>query len=312
MRNRVNQLDTTEGVRFCSVRLTTIFDTSAILTLSKRDSSDPALNRLISSAPQHGWPLSFITVVELLNGLSRGSVDQFDESLKPVRFAARLSRRSVLWQSIPFVQKELFNIVDRRHQVSTENLKRYLGKLQQPNAKDEFTAGKFTFLPKIEALVNAMRRGYKDFMGGFLDEKMPNWRTEREKSGSPLPKKEREKLKCTLPVEKWKRDVAMHFVAESFNGRAPDAHVRLVSDRCDAYLTFTVSVLRDAFMTGYRFEDNANDFHDEMQLLYLARPWFCLVTEDTRWIGRTRKSSQSDRIVTIDQFVSRAKLKYSG
>jgi hypothetical protein len=289
------------------VRLISIFDTSAIINLSNRDSADPVLNRLRSLVPQRGWPLTFVTVLELFNGLSRGGAEHFDESLKPVSLAARLSRRRVLLQSIPFVQKELFNVFDRRHQVSTENLTRYLGTLQQPNAKNDFVAGRFTFLQKIEMLITTMRQGYKDFMEGFLDEKMPDWRSERQKSGSPLPEAEREKLKHSLPVDKWKRDLATHFVAESFNGRTPDEPIRLMCDRCDAYLTFTVSVLRDSFMTGYRFEDNSNDFHDGMQLLYLSRPWFCLVTEDTRMIGRTKKSTQSNRILTIDQFVSGAK-----
>ncbi len=219
--------------------------------------------------------------------------------------ASRFSRRRVLLQSIPFMEKELFGkIVDRGHERSIENLRRNLGMVQQPNAKNDLIAGKFTLLQKIETLITTMRQGYKVFMEGFLDEKIPNWRSERQKSGSPLPEKEREKLKQTLPVDKWKRDLATHFVAESFNSRAPDELIRLVCDRCDAYLTFTVSVLRDSFMTGYRFEDNSNDFHDEMQLLYLSRPWFCLVTEDARLIGRARKSSQSNRILTIDQFVS--------
>jgi hypothetical protein len=291
------------------VRLIPIFDTSAIINLSERDSADPGLNRLKSLVPQRGWPLSFVTVIELLNGLSRGGPEHFDESLKPVNLASYFSRRRVLWQSIPFVQKELFAIIDRRHQVSAENLKRYLGKLQQPNAKDDFAAGKFTFLPKIQKLVTTMRQEYTAFMEGFLDEKLPNWRSERQTSGSPLPKKGREELKRTLPEDKWKRDFALHFVAESFNGHTPEESVRLVSDRCDAYLTLAVRVLRDSFMTGYRFEDNTNDFYDEMQLLYLTRPWFSLVTEDTRLIGRSKKSSQSNRILTIDQFVSESKRK---
>ena len=231
-----------EGVSFCSVCLIPIFDTSAIINLSKRDSADPASNRLRSTVPQRGWPLSFVTVLELFNGLSRGGAEHFDESLKPVNLASRLSRRRVLLQSIPFIQKELFNVIDRRHQVSTENLTRYLGMLQQPNAKNDFVAGRFMFLQKIEKIITTMRQGYKDFMEGFLDEKMPDWRSERQKSGSPLPKTEREKLKHTLPGDKWKRDLATHYVAESFNGSTPDEFIRLVCDRCDAYLTFTVSV----------------------------------------------------------------------
>lgn len=290
------------------MRLIPIFDTSAIIRLSKRNASE--LASLISMVPQHGWPLSFVTVLELFNGLSKGGVQHFDKSMEPVNVAWRLSRGRVLCQSIPFVQKELFRIVaSRAPQASVDNLERCLAKLQLPSAKIEFAAGKFTVLPKIERLVATTHKGHTEVLEHFVDEKMPHWRSQRKQSGSPMPPSERDRLKRTLPVGKWKLDLAGDYVAGSFNGSRPPQFVRLFSERCDAYLTFAVSVLRDSFMTRYRFEDNANDFHDGMQLLYLSRSHYCLVTEDARLIGRVKKSSQSERIVTIAQFLSGAKQK---
>src|SRR5258707_272046 len=105
------------GISFHCVRLIPIFDTSAIINLSTRDRADPASNHIRSLIPRHGWPLSFVTVVELFNGLSRGGAEHFDESLKPVILASCLSRRRVLLQSIPFMEKELFaKVVDRGHE----------------------------------------------------------------------------------------------------------------------------------------------------------------------------------------------------
>jgi hypothetical protein len=278
-----------------------IFDTSAIINLSKRDPSDAVWPRLKRCIPTRGCHLSFVTVLELFNGLSKGGAERFDNSLKAVNLASRLSRRRVLMQSIPFMQRELFQIEDPGHERSKANLGRYLGMAGQPNFKKEFMAGRVTFLERIETLITMMRLGHTSYLEQFLDGNYPDWRSERQRSGSPLPESERERLKHTAPVDKWKRDLASRFTKDTTTLDA----INIVSDRCDAYLTFSVSVLRDTLMTSYRFEENSNDFHDGMQLLYLSRPRNCLVTEDDRLIHRVKKSSQIARILTIDEFISK-------
>ena len=72
---------------------------------------------------------------------------------------------------------------------------------------------------------------------------------------------------------------------------------------CDAYFTFTVKILRDSLISNYSFEENSNDFHDGIQLVYLCPPSFCVVTDDKRLIGRTMNSSQSHRVLTTDEFL---------
>jgi len=163
-------------------------------------------------------------------------------------------------------------------------------------------AGKIAFLEKIEELIVTTRQGYTNYFEAFLDAKFPDWRSQRQRSGHPLPENEKEKLK-RADREGWKRDFASRMVG-LMSAPTTIGAIDVVNDRCDAYLTHSVSVMRDALIAGYRFENNSNDFHDGMQLLYLSRPWVCLVTEDTHLIRRVNKSSQSSRILTIEQFVS--------
>jgi hypothetical protein len=167
-------------------------------------------------------------------------------------------------------------------------------------------AGKTAFLDKIEPLANTIRRGYANYFEEFLDGKFPDfdWRSARENSGYPLPEADKEKLK-RADFEAWKRDFASRMVPQllATPAAAIDA-VNLVADRCDAYVTHSVSVIRDALVSGYHFEDNSNDFHDGMQLLYLSRKLYCFVADDAGLIRRVSKSSQRERVLSIDDFVS--------
>jgi hypothetical protein len=287
------------------VKLIPIFDTSAIVDLAKRDASDSIWRGLKRCVPARGCQLSFVTVLELFHGLSKGGAERLDDSLRAVNLASRLSRRKVLQLPIPFMLRELFQIKDQGAERSKENLKRYLRMAGQPNFKNEFMGDRLTFLDKIEVLMADTARGHTHYLDQFLDGKNPGWRLERQKSGSPLPEGAREKLKQTTPLGVWKRDLASRVVGVAMGSPTLKA-VDRVCEHCDAYLTFSVSVLRDVLITNYRFEENPNDFHDGMQLLYLSRSLNCLVTQDGGLIHRVRRSSQTARILTLDEFVSRS------
>jgi hypothetical protein len=284
------------------MRLIPIFDTSAIINLARLNESDSIWRRVKHHLPARGCPLSFVTVMELFDGLSKSSATDFDSSLKAVKLAARLSRRKVLLQSIPFMHRELFNLKTAGQESAKEYLKRSLGVVQHPKFKTQFVSGDVTFLDRIEKLITSTKQGNTAYMEEFLESRSPGWRSQRKKSGSPLADSVKEKVK-SIQVDVWKRDLARHFVPSSIN-RTPDK-VDIVLHRCDAYLTFLIGIFRDIFTAGYRFEKNANDFHDGLQLLYLSCPLFCLVTDDGRLITRTGKSSQRDRILTVEQFALR-------
>jgi hypothetical protein len=66
----------------------------------------------------------------------------------------------VLLQSIPFINRELFDIKDPGQERAKANLKRFLGLAQQPHFKNELMAGRATFLEKIEPLIATTGQGY--------------------------------------------------------------------------------------------------------------------------------------------------------
>jgi hypothetical protein len=190
----------------CSLLL---FDTSAIINLAKRDRSDPMRPRLERVRPARGCPLGFVTVLELLDVLSQGGAERFDESLKAINLASQLSRRRVLLLPIPFIHRELFGVKSPDAERSKENVKRLLGRAQRLTFKNEFMASKTDFLDKIEPLIIRTRRGYINAFEEFLDAKLPDsdWRSARKKSGHPLPQADKEKLK-RADFEAWNRDYA--------------------------------------------------------------------------------------------------------
>ena len=294
-----------DGISFGSVKRTPIFDTSAIIDLSKRDSSDSTLKRLRGLLPRRGCPLSYVTVLELINGVCRSDRDRVSESLKPIILVSRLSRRKVLWSPISFVQKELFGLEDSLHQKSSNDLHIWLGRLIGPKFKHAFVAGgvEGTNLGRIKSLADIVEQSHCSYLVHFLNHVHPSWQSERGRSGSSLAENERETLKRTYPVEKWKSDCAEFFL-EALKIAQTQEIIKLVQETCDAYFTFTVNLIRDSLVSNYRFEDNPNDFHDGIQLLYLSRPSYCLVTEDTHLIKRVATSSQRDRILTLDEFIS--------
>jgi hypothetical protein len=282
------------------MQLIPVFDTSAIINLARLDDSDSVWRRVKHRLPARGCSLSFVTVIELFHGLSKSS--DFDDSLKALKLAARLSRGKVLLQSIPFMHRELFGFRTAAHERGKEDLRRYLRIAQQPTFQTQCLSGAVTFLNKIEKLVAYTKNGNTSYIEQFLDSRSPDWRSTRQKSGSPLEDSVKEKVK-SISLDAWKRDLARHFVPSSIK-RTPE-DVNVILHRCDAYLTFLIGIFRDIFTAGYRFDRNANDFHDGLQLLYLSRPLFCLVTDDGGVIRRTKQSSQSDRILTLEQFASR-------
>jgi hypothetical protein len=287
------------------VHLIPIFDTSAIIDLSRRDSADPVRKRLSLLIPKRGCPLSYVTVLELFYGLSLSGQDQLDDSLKAVSLASRLSRRKVLLSPIPFLKRELFGIRDSGAEQSSANLTRWLGIAIRPTFKGQVVSGRIEgmSLENIKSLFAWIDMGHSSSLETYLTRLHPTWRSERQASGSSLPEAQREEFKRALPVDKWKSDLPACFI-EAAKLERTQSSIDALRQGCDAYFTYSVNLMRASIISNYRFEDNPNDFHDGMQLLYLSRPVYCLVTEDKRSIGRAEKSSQSSRILIIDQFVS--------
>lgn len=288
-----------------SMNFIPIFDTSAVLNLSKLAESSPLLARLRRGLPKRGSPLSYITVLELIYGVGRCEKARLGDSLRAISTAWRLSRGKVLLSPMPLVIEELEQIRDAGAHRSSANLERWLRAASKPGFKDELLSRKSSIdMERIDALFRHVRETYSTNLEDFLDHRYPDWRAERASSGSPLPEAAREKFKREFPFSKWKEDQPFAFT-RAIGAPNNDATITKLRERCDAYFTFNTNLIRESLISGYRFERNSNDFHDGMQLLYLWRPTYCLVTDDTRFITRIERSCQRSRVMTVEQFASK-------
>ena len=285
------------------MQLIPIFDTSVIRNLSDLSDSDPLLRQVKSRIPKHGCPLSSVMLIELILGLCRSDSQQIDASLKPILLAARLSRRgNVLSYPITFVRKELFQADNWRHDRVSTNLMRDLTVMEQPDFANRFVSGEVKEIDcgRFEMMFAKIQKEFHGPLRQFLERRNPNWETDRKR----LTEQQCEEIKVAQSI--WKLEAPGRFLDQLKIERTA-RNLEKASHGCDAYFETQSSILWESASSNYNFDRKAsNDFHDWVQLLYLAHPSYCMVTADTKWKLRASKSSQSNRILTIDEFLSAA------
>ncbi len=144
----------------------------------------------------------------------------------------------------------------------------------------------------------------------MLNEWNPGWREDRRK-GSALPEKLRETANRAMKFETLLNELPERFLAALQIEPTP-ANISKAKTHCDAYFAFQVNRLRASVIGNYDFEKNTNDFHDWMQLLYLARPSFCYVTDDGPWLERIRQSGQRPRVMSLREFLEGGRMPSAG
>ena len=284
------------------MRLTPIFDTSALINLSREDDLDAVVRRLKPLIPSHGCPLSFVTALELFRGLPNGDPELVAKTLKPLLLAARISRRLVLRTPITFARWELFRVKEAlRHRPWL--LMEWLERIQAPDFATRFASGIVEMdLKRIGPIFEKVEREEHLPTQMLLDSWHPSWREERGK-GSALPENMREMAKRGMQLDTLKDGLPERFLMALQIERTP-VNLDRARTHCDAYFTSGVNRLRASIIGNYKFETKPNDFLDSLQLLYLTRPQFCLVIDDRPSLDRVRQSSQRTRIMSLDEFLS--------
>jgi hypothetical protein len=245
-----------------------------------------------------------VTTVELFRGLANGDRERVDETLKPLLLAACVSRRVVLPVPLAFATWELFH-VDGTRGHRPRLLVDWLARIQMPNFAAKFASGEaemnFEGLNRIFQKIKSEEHAETAIM---LDRWYPDWREER-RNGSALPEDLREMAKRGMEPDTLKGEMPEGFLTTLKIEHTP-ANIDKARTNCDAFFTFQVNRLRGSVIGNYKFEKKHNDFHDWLQLLYLARPGFCLVTDDGPSLEKTRQSCQQSRIMSLNDFLSRA------
>lgn len=286
------------------MRLTPIFDTSSLINLSREDNLDVVVKRLKPLIPSRGCPLSFVTTLELFRGLSNGDREKVSSTLKPLLLAARISRNVVLRTPFTFASVELFQVKEAlRHKPRL--LMDWLEKIQIPDFAARFASGEVEMnFEGTDRIFGKIEREESRDTEMLLDKWNPDWREDR-RNGSALPEDLREMAKRGMQFDTL-RDAMPERFLESLEIELTPVNMGKAKIHCDAFFTFQVNRLRDSIIGNYAFEKKPNDFHDWLQLLYLIRPQYCLVTEDRQSLERTRQSDQRARIMQLSEFLSRA------
>jgi hypothetical protein len=286
------------------MRLTPIFDTSALINLSREDDVDAVVKQLKPRIPSRGCPLSFITALELFRGLSNSDRNKVAKTLKPLLLAARISRCVVLRTPLTFATVELFQVKEALHH-KPRLLMDWLRKIQLPRFAEKFKAGEVTMdFEGINRIFGKIEREEHLPTEMALDRWNPDWRNERRK-GSALPEDLREKFKRGLQLDTLRDELPRLFLTQ-LQIEATPTNIGKAKIHCDAYFTFQVNVLRASVLGNYGFERKPTDFHDGLQLLYLTRPGFCVVTDDRPSLERIRQSTQCARIMSLSEFLAKA------
>ena len=106
-------------------------------------------------------------------------------------------------------------------------------------------------------------------------------------------------MRETLP----RRVRCTHLLAIKRRGRPTSELLAKVAKGLDAVFEFTLFVDREFLLRNYNPEKHDSDVYDQFQLHYLAMDRFVIVTEDTDLLTRTAKSTQAERIQSLDKFL---------
>jgi hypothetical protein len=136
----------------------------------------------------------------------------------------------------------------------------------------------------------------------FASNIFPEWREHFKATGQRLP----EELRSTIEsVSVWyaEREGFHETILEWLEASPTPELLAKVAKRLDAVFEFTLFVDREFLLRNYNPEKHDSDVYDQFQLHYLAMDRFVIVTEDTDLLTRTAKSTQAERIQSLDKFL---------
>jgi hypothetical protein len=276
------------------LRYTPIFDTCVFI-----DAVDDAIawTKLCAARPRHGWPLSWVTCQQLLHGLSKADGPGFLDSREALNKACELCKGKILDPPICFVRRRILQL-----SLAPFPSKKIRDFLRGVCASETRLA--------LDPLVNEIARSCETqceshirSMRCNLETLNPKWEETRAHGRSTLTEDQ-----ITEAKRSWDKQALKGVLAEAFlegldvSDRVSSA-ARLAR-RLDAALEFEIRRFEDATFSTSKFERAGGEFLDGMQLHYLAWDSFCFVTSEKRLPNVVRNSSQSNRVLNIDQYLA--------
>ena len=291
------------------MHLIPIFDTSVFIDVSKGIISRADWRRVKKLLPKHGCPISFISLQELLIGLHTCSPEYFQEKKRAVEEARVISRQRVLDQPQTFLIRHTIQPEFRGIGLRSSQMKDWLEVACRAKDQRQLSEGikyKGLFFGMDLAVLQKTRFDAGQSQIGILErvlnELHPDWRNLRKETHRSLPQELHDEIQ-RVDSQVWRRESAQALIHAAGVTQDESAICSVIAG-ADATLIFTASLIRDVLLTDYRFESNSNNLFDGLQLYYLADKRFCFVTQDTKLIGRVQQSTQANRVLTVESFLS--------
>jgi hypothetical protein len=298
-----------------------IFDTNVFGHVQDGSIPESDWRFLIRHRPQHGWPLSTATVLELLVGLYKVSPERFSEAKEQIELAYNLSKGRVLEDPNFLLCKEVLcvSFPAKLGRLDPELLADYIHVAHCAKSLDEIRERRVpvrSLLTKgdghrgfagfdasvIKELVDGPKKEWIERTETFLDEVNPRWRESFQETGKRLPDDLRRKFESprTWIAEKMKYgETKLRWLEAS----ATPESVADITKRLDAVMEFIIFVTRQVLLGNYNLEKHESDVYDQFQLHYLAMDRFIVVSEDSDLSNRTASSSQASRIQSFAAFL---------
>ncbi len=266
--------------------------------------------------PAKGWPLSAITVLELLVGVHRVAPEKFGQAKRQVVLARELSKGRVLDEPRVLLCQHVLHKPFPLDPISKNALSKLMEITCLANSKAEILERRVQYkrsmyqgrrLAGIDTTLigNVMAGPKQDWVKQIetlLTEIYPNWREHLEKTGLRLPEELRRRLESSEVWElsrlKFSESILAWLRADADHPTPSE-----LADKIDAVFRFTFWVLRECLLRKYAYKKHESDIYDQFQLHYLADQRYVLVSDDPDLWKRTAGSSQADRILCFDKFL---------
>jgi hypothetical protein len=270
-----------------------IFDTNIFVDAAKGTISGADWATLCEMRPLKGWPLGWITFVELIDGIHKSRPEGFVEALEPLKLAASLSAGRILEPPQLFIQKKILRLAGESFPIS--ELRNFLSDVCATRDKSRLDT-------QVRGLSDSHNRRCQSWIDNVIvamETMDPKWRENRTLNRMPLSSRNHEQVKDTFTLAEWKKV----FPAQ-FGINLKESETQRLADKIEAACRLSFCIFKSILLTDYGFERRVSDFGDFMQLHYLAGNRFCFVTSDKHIAERVGCCPQADRIYSLDRYLA--------
>lgn len=295
------------------LRLKPIFDTNVFGHVQSGLIPQSDWQFLLQHRPRHGWPLSVITVLELLASLDGIPSQKFSDLKAQVSLAFNLSRGHVLEDPTRMLCRDVLHVPIPADLVAPGGsmLQRHMDLVRRATTLAQLVQGlpykglhaRFKDLSAVNDIVSDLKNKWVSGLEAIAAAHNPTWRELFRERGRRLPPEIRREI---APPSAWnteKRAFIEILLRDLLQTKPEPAIVDVMTKKLSAVVEFTMFVLHAFLTSNYSIEKNSSDVFDQFQLRYLAEDRFVVVTGDPDLSKRTVQSLQANRVMTFRDFL---------